>query len=101
MPTEHLLKKISQHLVQNADGVGALWSMTAWMPDRVHGNAQVLLRWGLQQGCAVIPKTVHDSYVEQYSEEALLSWQLSDDDMEELNVLEDGHKYCWNPAPIR
>ncbi|EIE24217.1 Aldo/keto reductase [Coccomyxa subellipsoidea C-169] len=68
-----------------------------------HGKtaAQVLLRWGLQQGCAVIPKTVHEKYVEQYSEEALLSWQLSDDDMELLNVLEDGHKYCWNPAPIQ
>jgi len=63
--------------------------------------AQVLLRWGLQQGCAVIPKTVHESYIGQYSEEALLSWQLSDADMEELNALEDGHKYCWNPGPIR
>lgn len=39
--------------------------------------------------------------MDQYSEEALLSWQLSDTDMEGLNALEDGHKYCWNPGPIR
>ncbi|KAF6255387.1 Aldo/keto reductase [Scenedesmus sp. NREL 46B-D3] len=63
-------------------------------------EAQVLLRWALQQGCAVIPKSVHPQYIQQHSPQQLLSWQLSDDDMAALSVLEDGHKYCWDASDI-
>ena len=62
---------------------------------------QVLLRWGLQQGCAVIPKTTHEEYLRQYTEAKLLSWRLSAEQMQALEALNDGHKYCWNPAPVR
>ena len=64
---------------------------------------QVLLRWGLQQGCAVIPKTTHEEYLRQYTEAELLSssWRLNLKQMQALNTLSDGHKYCWNPAPVR
>eukprot|EP00877_Chromochloris_zofingiensis_P013729 jgi/Chrzof1/860/Cz01g31200.t1 len=62
--------------------------------------AQVLLRWGLQQDCAVIPKSVHPEYIAQYSEERLLSWQLAPSDMALLDSLADGHKYCWDASDI-
>lgn len=62
---------------------------------------QVLLRWGLQQDCAVIPKSVQEEHIKQYSEDALLSWELTDEQMESLHALQDGHKYCWDPAPVR
>ena len=61
---------------------------------------QVLLRWALQQGCAVIPKSVHPDRITQASPQALLSWQLSDADMAALNSLEDGTKFCWDASKI-
>lgn len=62
--------------------------------------AQVLLRWGLQQGCAVIPKSVHPDRIQQASPKELMSWQLSDADMAALDALEDGTKYCWDASKI-
>ena len=62
---------------------------------------QVLLRWGLQQECAVIPKTVHEDFLQQYTEEQLLTWKLSSDQLQALDAMDDAHKYCWNPAPVR
>eukprot|EP00775_Hariotina_reticulata_P004683 gene4683-4936_t len=62
--------------------------------------AQVLLRWGSQQGCAVIPKSVHPEYIKQYGPEQLLTWQLSSGDMAALDGLEDGHKYCWDASDV-
>ncbi|KAK9817953.1 hypothetical protein WJX72_004827 [[Myrmecia] bisecta] len=65
-----------------------------------HTPAQVLLRWGLQQGCAVLPKSVHQDYIAEFSEGKLLTWSLTDADMAELAALEDkGGKYCWDPNP--
>lgn len=62
--------------------------------------AQVLLRWGLQQGCAVIPKSVSPERIQQASPDQLLSWELSADDMAALDALEDGTKFCWDASKI-
>lgn len=64
---------------------------------------QVLLRWGLQRGCAVIPKTVRIERLEEFRPEALLSWRLCDADMAALDALEDAKdgKVCWDPEEIR
>lgn len=63
--------------------------------------AQVLLRWGLQQGCAVIPKSVHPGRVAEFAPHALLEgWELSEPQMAALAALEDGHKFCWDPEGI-
>ena len=61
---------------------------------------QVLLRWGLQHGCAVIPKSVHADRIQQCSPQQLLTWQLPDQAMARLDALEDGHKYCWDASRI-
>jgi diketogulonate reductase-like aldo/keto reductase len=61
---------------------------------------QVLLRWGLQQGCAVIPKSVHPDRIQQGSPAQLLGWELAQEDMSALKALEDGTKYCWDASSI-
>jgi diketogulonate reductase-like aldo/keto reductase len=60
----------------------------------------VLLRWGLQHGCAVIPKSVHPRYIEQASPGALLCWQLSAADVAALDGMQDGTKFCWDASNI-
>jgi 2,5-diketo-D-gluconate reductase A len=63
--------------------------------------AQVLLRWGLEQGCAVIPKSVDPERVREFAPDALLAgWELSAGQMEALAALEDGTKFCWDPSDI-
>lgn len=60
----------------------------------------MLLRWGLQQGCCVIPKSVHPEYLQQYAEEQLLGWTLTDAQMKLLTDLDDDHKYCWDASGV-
>lgn len=64
--------------------------------------AQVLLRWGLHKGCAVIPKSCRPERIAEASEPQLLppGAGLTDGQMALLDSLEDGHKYCWDPSGI-
>jgi 2,5-diketo-D-gluconate reductase A len=62
---------------------------------------QVLLRWALQSGMAIIPKSVHPERIEQFAEHALLGWALDAAAMAALSAqLEDGQKFCWDPSDI-
>jgi diketogulonate reductase-like aldo/keto reductase len=54
----------------------------------------------LQQGCAVIPKSVDKDRIAEFSPAQLLSWQLQDADMVALDSLEDGAKFCWDPKDV-
>ncbi|KAL0033110.1 hypothetical protein WJX79_004056 [Trebouxia sp. C0005] len=65
-----------------------------------HSAAQVLLRWGLQQGCAVIPKSLNKQHIDEASPSKLLSWELNQQQMQALDSMEDGHKYCWDPSTV-
>jgi|EP00927_Polykrikos_kofoidii_P022931 diketogulonate reductase-like aldo/keto reductase len=63
-----------------------------------HGKtpAQVLLRWGLQQGFAVIPKSVRKERLEENMN--LFDFSLSDQDFKELTAMEGGKlREYWNP----
>ncbi|MEW5301826.1 MAG: hypothetical protein WDW36_004661 [Sanguina aurantia] len=62
--------------------------------------AQVLLRWGLEEGCAVIPKSVNLQHLQQFTPDALLSWQLEARHKAALDALEDDHKFCWDPKDV-
>lgn len=65
-----------------------------------HTAAQVLLRWGLQKGCAVIPKSLNHQHISEAKPNRLLSWELDAQQMYDLDSLEDGHKYCWDPSTV-
>lgn len=59
---------------------------------------QVLLRWGFQHDCLLIPKT---SKVENLKPNLdILDFSLDDDDMNKLNSINQDKHFCWNPSDI-
>ncbi|XP_056156635.1 glyoxal reductase [Lampris incognitus] len=60
--------------------------------------AQVLLRWAVQQGVPVLPKSSHPERVAENAE--LFNFTLSDKDMHRLSALDRGHKYCWDSSEV-
>lgn len=61
--------------------------------------AQVLLRWGLQQGFVVLPKSVHERRIRENA--ALFDFELAPSDLATLNGLESGLVTGWDPATER
>ena len=62
--------------------------------------SQVLLRWGMQMGHAVIPKS--SSSVRQAENMAAVeASELTEEDMAKLAALERGYRYCPYPAWCR
>ena len=58
--------------------------------------AQVLLRWGLQHGLVILPKSTNPARIAENG--ALFDFSLDDDAMEELDALEEGLVTGWDPA---
>jgi diketogulonate reductase-like aldo/keto reductase len=58
--------------------------------------AQVLLRWGLQHGTIVIPKSVRPERIRENA--GLFGWTLDAGDMAALDRLDEGHRTCWDPT---
>ncbi len=58
--------------------------------------AQVLLRWGVQHGFIVLPKSVHAERIEENG--AIFDFTLSEQQMEKLDALEENHVTGWDPA---
>ena len=58
-------------------------------------TAQLMLRWGLQQGFAVIPKSSIHSRIEENID--VFDFEISAADMEKLNELGQGYVTGWNP----
>jgi diketogulonate reductase-like aldo/keto reductase len=58
--------------------------------------AQVLLRWGLQQGLVVLPKSTKPARIAENG--ALFDFQLDAGAMTELDALEEGLVTGWDPA---
>lgn len=64
--------------------------------------AQTALRWNVQRGVVVIPKSVHRDRMEQNFD--IWDFELSDDDMKEIAKLDTGHSEIVNhydPAFVR
>ncbi|KAI5818078.1 NADP-dependent oxidoreductase domain-containing protein [Pyronema omphalodes] len=64
-------------------------------------SAQVLLKWGLQKGWSVIPKTVTESRVKNNFDQD--GWELEDADIAKLDAITERFKVCgdsWLPVRV-
>lgn len=61
-------------------------------------KAQIMLRWGLQHGAVVIPKSVHKNRIEENAK--IFDFELSVDDINALNNLNEGLHLGWDPSRI-
>lgn len=59
---------------------------------------QVLLRWGLQQGLIILPRSSNPGRIQENA--ALFDFSLSESQMRTLDALEDGGRTAWDPTPI-
>eukprot|EP00825_Cyclidium_porcatum_P000952 TRINITY_DN10416_c0_g1_i1.p1 TRINITY_DN10416_c0_g1~~TRINITY_DN10416_c0_g1_i1.p1 ORF type:complete len:279 (+),score=35.40 TRINITY_DN10416_c0_g1_i1:144-980(+) len=60
--------------------------------------AQVVLRWHLQQGFIVIPKSLSQDHIQENI--SISNFQLSQDDMNQITKLNCNYKTDWDPCNI-
>lgn len=60
--------------------------------------AQILIRWSLQRGLIVLPKSVNESRIRENAE--VFDFNISDNDMELLDSLNSGFRVAWDPSDI-
>ena len=60
--------------------------------------AQVMIRWALQRGHTVIPKSVSPSRIEENAN--VFDFNLNNEQMKILDGLEEGLRFCPDPAEI-
>ncbi|MBD5549715.1 MAG: aldo/keto reductase [Lachnospiraceae bacterium] len=62
---------------------------------KAHGksSAQIILRWNLQKGVVVIPGSSNPDHIQENTE--LFDFELSEDEMEQINALDRGEKHDW------
>ncbi|KAI4808369.1 hypothetical protein KUCAC02_000433 [Chaenocephalus aceratus] len=60
--------------------------------------AQVLLRWAVQQGVPVLPKSSNPDRIKDNAR--LFDFTLSDTDMDILSALDCGHKFCRDASQV-
>ncbi|KAF9990821.1 hypothetical protein BGZ75_009512 [Mortierella antarctica] len=64
-------------------------------------SAQILLRWGLQHGAVVIPKSTRPERIRNNLD--LFSFEIDVDDMNALDAYSvEGQRtrYCWDPTEV-
>jgi diketogulonate reductase-like aldo/keto reductase len=61
-------------------------------------NAQILIRWSLQHGCVVIPKSAHKDRITQNID--VFDFEISSDDMEKIDALNHDLHLRWDPSTI-
>ncbi len=60
--------------------------------------AQVLVRWSLERGLVVLPKSVHP---ERISENAkVFDFALAPEDLRALDALDEGYRTSWDPTDV-
>ena len=55
-------------------------------------EAQILLKWGLQRGFVILPKSSDESRIRENFD---LSFQIDDDDMKEISTMDKGDGVAW------
>lgn len=59
-------------------------------------GAQILVRWALQQGFSVIPKSNNPTRIKENCE--VYDFEISGEDIEALNALYSNEIVCWDPT---
>ncbi|KAH9500850.1 hypothetical protein Btru_073159 [Bulinus truncatus] len=60
--------------------------------------AQVLLRWAVQQGIGVLPKSTNPDHIKDNID--IFSFSLTEEQMDTLTKLNKEFHYCWDPSKI-
>jgi diketogulonate reductase-like aldo/keto reductase len=63
-----------------------------------HGRtpAQIVLRWAVQQGITVLPKSVRAERIQENA--GIFDFELDEEDMKALAGLDEGFRTCWDPT---
>ena len=61
----------------------------------------VVLRWTLQRGIVVIPRTASPAHLVENLSCADARFALTDAEMAELDGLNEAHPYYWSPMPCQ
>ena len=66
-----------------------------------HGKsaAQVMVRWCIENGFIVLPKTTHKERLQENLD--VFDFKLDADDMEQLQKLEKNYRTCWDPTHVQ
>jgi diketogulonate reductase-like aldo/keto reductase len=64
--------------------------------DGIKTTAQVLIRWGLQKGFVVIPKSSNPRRIVENAR--VFDFELSDADMRALDAFDENLRTCWDPT---
>lgn len=61
-------------------------------------NAQILIRWSLQAGHVVIPKSKNPNRIKENAD--VYDFVLSDADMKEISTWNEDFRTCWDPTTV-
>src|SRR5207247_8592992 len=60
--------------------------------------AQILIRWGLQHGLVVIPKSVRPERIQENAD--VFGFEIKSPDMARLDALDERSHLAWNPEDL-
>lgn len=65
-----------------------------------HGktSAQIMLRWAIEAGCVVLPKSTHQDRINQNID--IFDFSLDKDDMAKIKHLDKNFRTCWDPTHV-
>jgi len=61
-------------------------------------SAQILIRWALQHGVAVIPKSARKARIRENA--AVFDFEIGEQDMARLDALDQSYRVSWDPSNV-
>ena len=61
--------------------------------------AQVALRWGVQKGYVLLPKSKRKGCIEENLN--MIGWSLTEEEMKRIDELNQNKQVCWDSANIK
>jgi diketogulonate reductase-like aldo/keto reductase len=60
--------------------------------------AQILVRWAIEHGVVVIPKSVHEARIRENA--GVFDFSIAADDLAKLDALDEDLRTCWDPTDV-